>query len=71
MGKPAWVQIPQLSETFFHYYSKSYTNKKAENKDDNKGIKLVNHLTSTGEGVSVLTSPYLSAVALHKAKPKG
>ena len=22
----------------FHYYSKSYTNKKEENKDDNKGI---------------------------------
>lgn len=25
----------------FHYYSKSYTNKKGENKDDNKGIKLI------------------------------
>ena len=28
----------------FHYYSKSFTNKKEENKDDNKGIKLIKEL---------------------------
>ena len=31
----------------FHYYSKSYTNKKAENKDDNKGIKLIKEFVET------------------------
>ena len=31
----------------FHYYSKSYTNKKAENKDDNKGIKLIKEFIET------------------------
>ena len=31
----------------FHYYSKSYTNKKEENKDDNKGIKLIKEFVET------------------------
>ena len=31
----------------FHYYSKSYNNKKAENKDDNKGIKLIKEFIET------------------------
>ena len=31
----------------FHYYSKSYTNKKGENKDDNKGIKLIKEFIET------------------------
>ena len=31
----------------------------------------INPLTSLGEGSSVFTSPYLSAGALHLAKPKG
>ena len=31
----------------FHYYSKSYTNKKGENKDDNKGIKLIKEFVET------------------------
>ena len=31
----------------FHYYSKSYTNKKEENKDDNKGIKLIKEFIET------------------------
>ena len=30
-----------LNEIEFHYYSKSNTNKKEENKEDNKGIKLI------------------------------
>ena len=31
----------------FHYYSKSYTNKKGESKDDNKGIKLIKEFIET------------------------
>ena len=31
----------------FHYYSKSYNNKKEENKDDNKGIKLIKKFVET------------------------
>ena len=31
----------------FHYYSKSYTNKKGENKDDNKGIKFIKEFIET------------------------
>ena len=31
----------------FHYYSKSYTNKKEENKDNNKGIKLIKEFVET------------------------
>ena len=31
----------------FHYYSKSYTHKKEENKDDNKGIKLIKEFVET------------------------
>ena len=31
----------------FHYYSKSYNNKKEENKDDNKGIKLIKEFVET------------------------
>ena len=31
----------------FHYYSKSYTNKKGENKDNNKGIKLIKEFVET------------------------
>ena len=31
----------------YYYYSKSYTNKKEENKDDNKGIKLIKEFVET------------------------
>ena len=31
----------------FHYYSKSCANKKEENKDDNKGIKLIKEFVET------------------------
>ena len=31
----------------FHYYSKSYNNKKEENKDNNKGIKLIKEFVET------------------------
>ena len=36
-----------LNAIEFHYYSKSYTNKKEENKDDNKGIKLIKEFVET------------------------
>ena len=36
-----------LNAIEFHYYSKSYTNKKEENKEDNKGIKLIKEFVET------------------------
>ena len=36
-----------LNAIEFHYYSKSNTNKKEENKEDNKGIKLIKEFVET------------------------
>ena len=36
-----------LNAIEFHYYSKSNTNKKEENKEDNKGIKLIKEFIET------------------------
>ena len=51
-GNPAiWLFNRKNTELLkaieFHYYSKSYTNKKGENKDDNKGIKLIKEFVET------------------------
>ena len=41
------IDTELLKAIEFHYYSKSYTNKKEENKDDNKGIKLIKEFVET------------------------
>ena len=37
----------------FHYSSKSYTNKKEENKDDNKGIQLIKEFYNISNFIAI------------------
>ena len=41
------IDTELLKAIEFHYYSKSYNNKKEENKDDNKEIKLIKEFVET------------------------
>ena len=53
-------------------YSQLYSSIEIELKiTDNKHLKFINPLTSPGEGVTIFTSPYLSAGAPTLGEAKG